>query len=162
QSGSTWNEAAPRIYRGLADAAWGALGATGHANDTILVGETAPKGLVKLRGITRGIDPLRFLRALYCVDSKYRPLTGTRGAALGRAVHAQGSPPFAAAHPVLFSATGWAHHPYELTFSPHQVPRHADWVTIANLPRLTSALSRALNRYGRPRPGGLPLYLTEF
>src|SRR5439155_12703921 len=61
-----WSEAAPRIYRGLADAAWGALQGTGHGRDTILVGETATKGLVTRRGTTRGIDPLRFIRALYC------------------------------------------------------------------------------------------------
>jgi hypothetical protein len=35
-------------------------------------------------------------------------------------------------------------------------------VTIADLPRLSSFLFRALRRYGKPRPGGLPLYLTEF
>jgi hypothetical protein len=82
--------------------------------------------------------------------------------ALGCPAGAAGHGRFAAEHPVLFDATGWAHHPYELTFSPHQAPLHRDWVTIANLPRLTSTLSRALRRYGRPRPGGLPLYLTEF
>ena len=36
---SGWHEAAPRIYRGLADAAWSALQGTGHGSDTILVGE---------------------------------------------------------------------------------------------------------------------------
>ena len=35
-------------------------------------------------------------------------------------------------------------------------------VTIANLPRLSGLLTRVLRRYGKPRPGGLPLYLTEF
>src|SRR6266550_8797636 len=37
-----------------------------------------------------------------------------------------------------------------------------DALPIANLPRLSSFLLRALGRYGRSRPGGLPLYLTEF
>ena len=77
QDGGRWSEAAPRVYRGLADAAWGALQGTGHGQDTILVGETAPKGLVTRRGTTRGIDPLRFIRALYCVDRALRPLRGT-------------------------------------------------------------------------------------
>ena len=162
QDGGRWSEAAPRIYRGLADAAWGALQGTGHGQDTILVGETAPKGLVTRRGTTRGIDPLRFIRALYCVDRALRPLRGAAATALGCPADAAGQASFAADHPVLFDASGWAHHPYELTFSPHRAPLHRDWVTIANLPQLTATLSGALRRYGRPRPGGLPLYLTEF
>jgi hypothetical protein len=159
---SGWHEAAPRIYRGLADAAWSALQGTGHGSDTILVGETAPKGLVNRRGITRGIDPLRFTRDLYCVDRKLRPLRGTAASEQGCPTDANGSSHFAADHPVLFDATGWSHHPYELLLSPHTQPGHRDWVTIANLPRLSSFLLRALRRYGKPRPGGLPLYLTEF
>src|SRR5439155_1733324 len=110
----------------------------------------------------RGIDPLRFIRALYCVDRALRPLRGAAATALGCPADAAGQASFAADHPVLFDSTGWAHHPYELTFSPHRAPPHRDWVTIANLPQLTATLSGALRRYGRPRPGGLPLYLTEF
>jgi hypothetical protein len=157
-----FHEAAPSIYRGLADAAWGALQATGHGQDTILVGETAPKGLVARRGATRAIDALRFIRALYCVNTKFVPLQGNAASAVGCPPDAAGSAHFADDHPVLFAATGWAHHPYELTLSPHTTPRHPDWVTIANLPRLSTTLVRALRRYGRPRTGGMPLYLTEF
>jgi hypothetical protein len=162
QDGSRWVEAAPRIYRGLADAAWGALQATGHGSDTILVGETAPKGLVANRGETRAIDALRFLRALYCVDARFVPLKGTSARLRGCPETAEASARFAADHPALFQATGFAHHPYELTLSPHTQPRHRDWVTIANLPRLSRSLARVLRRYGRPRAGGMPLYLTEF
>jgi hypothetical protein len=157
-----WHEAAPRIYRGLADAAYGALAANGHGADTILVGETAPKGLLNLHGETRAIDPLRFVRDLYCVDRNVHPLQGAAATALGCPADAAGSSNFAAAHPALFAASGWAHHPYELLLSPHTQPRHRDWVTIANLPRLSSLLTRVLRRYGKPRPGGLPLYLTEY
>ncbi|HEY3021555.1 MAG TPA: hypothetical protein VGJ32_15265, partial [Solirubrobacteraceae bacterium] len=114
------------------------------------------------RGTTRGIDPLRFIRSLYCVDRLARPLRGATASALGCPADAAGQARFAADHPALFDATGWAHHPYELTLSPHRAPLHRDWVTIANLPRLTTTLARALRRYGRSRPGGLPLYLTEF
>ena len=99
------------------------------------------------------------MRDLYCVDSRLRPLSGDAATRLGCPADPKG---FADAHPVLFSATGYAHHPYELLAPPQQVPRHRDWVTIANLPRLTSTLSRILRAYGRSRPGGLPLYLTEY
>jgi len=159
QSGPSWTEAAPRIYRGLADAAYGALQGTGHGQDTILLGETAPKGLVNLRGETRSIDALRFLRNLYCVNAKFVPF---KGEAAKRRGCPDGGAGFADQHPVLFNATGWAHHPYELIRSPHTAPQHKDWVTIGNLQRLSSSLTRVLRRYGRSRNGGMPLYLTEF
>jgi hypothetical protein len=159
--GGRWNEAAPRIYRDLADAMWSALQATGHtpATDTILVGELAPKGLLKNRGVSRAIDALRFLRGLYCVGRRYRALRGRAATRLGCPSDPAG---FAGAHPALFEATGFAHHPYELNFKPSMRPRHGDWVTIANLTRLSTALSRALRAHGRSRVGGMPLYLTEF
>ncbi len=72
-------ETAPRIYRGLVDAAWDALQVTAHGEDTILVGETAPKGLNQ-RGVTRAMKPLRFLRQVYCLDDAMRPLRGAEAA----------------------------------------------------------------------------------
>ena len=81
-------ENSPRMYRRLLDAAWAALQATGHtpATDTILFGELAPRG-EKRWGVFSGMKPLVFLRALYCVDSRYRPLRGTRGAGQGMPDH---------------------------------------------------------------------------
>src|SRR5262249_19694315 len=38
-------ERAPALYRALAAAGWAALASTGHRGDTILIGDTAPKGL---------------------------------------------------------------------------------------------------------------------
>ena len=141
------------------DAAFGALLGTGHGQDTILIGEIAPKGL-NVQGETRSIKPLRFLRALYCVDRHYRVLTGAAAASLGCP---DGAPrDFAAAHPGLFSATGFAEHPYSLLQPPSAVSRDPDFVTIADLPRLTRALERIFRRYGQSRPDGVPLYLTEF
>jgi hypothetical protein len=149
-------ETAPAIYRSLVDAAYGALLATGHRDDTILVGETAPKGLA-VRGETRSMRPLHFIRQLYCLDDSYHRLQGAVAAARGCPADASG---FAAAHPGLFQMTGFAHHPYELTFSPSVPPTDPDSVTIANLGSLSSALDRILGAYGRSR--AIPLYLTEF
>lgn len=156
-------EAAPRIYRALFDAAYAALAATGHGSDTILIGETAPKGL-NVQGTTRAIKAGRFIRRLYCLNDVLLPLTGT-------AAEEQGCPTadptraFPAAHPGLFAATGYAHHPYELVFSPSRKPTDPDFLTVANTPRLSQLLARAFARYGRrgqgPR-GAVPLYLTEF
>ena len=156
-----WVEAAPRIYRALADAAWTALQETGHGSGTILVGETAPKGLRTNRGETRSIDALRFIRRLYCLDDNLQALQG-------EAAEAQGCPTadqiaaFPAQHPALFRATGWAHHPYELLFAPNRRPAWRDWATMANLGDLQGLLRRIYARYAQPLDGDVPLYLTEF
>jgi hypothetical protein len=156
--GGAWVESSPAIYRGLADAAWSALQDTGHGSDTILIGETAPKG-VSVHGTTRALSPGRFVKRLYCLDDHLQLLKGRR--ATYRGCPAAGSPAaFRAAHPALFAATGYAHHPYELIFPPSQRPRHSDWFTIANLGSLSSLLARVRARFGAG--GGMPLYLTEF
>ncbi|HEV2061520.1 MAG TPA: hypothetical protein VGR12_01600, partial [Solirubrobacteraceae bacterium] len=154
-----WEEASPRLYRELLDAAWSALQTSGHGDDTILIGETAPKGLRTNRGETRSIDALRFLRRLYCVDDNLLLLRGREasehGCPTSDAVDA-----FPREHPALFAATGYAHHPYELIFSPATKPSWKDWVTTGNLPTLQGYLRRLRARYGRS--GSMPLYLTEY
>jgi hypothetical protein len=158
RSRGRWVEAAPSVYRGMVDAAWRALQDTGHGADTILIGETAPKG-VSVRGITRALSPGRFIKRLYCLDDHLQLLKGVR--ATERGCPAATSPgEFRAAHPGLFAATGYAHHPYELIFPPNRKPRHSDWYTIANLHSLSSLLRRVRARFGFG--GGFPLYLTEF
>jgi hypothetical protein len=153
-------EAAPRLYRDLVDGAFTGLQASGHGKDTILVGETAPKGLNQ-RGPTRAIKALRFVRALYCVDARLRPLLGTSAEQRGCPVTGDATA-FPKAHPGLFAATGYAHHPYELTFAPDVRPKDRDYVTIANLPALSTTLRSIYARYGRRTAAGPPLYLTEF
>ncbi len=158
--GGSYVEAAPRLYRDLVDAAFAGLHATGHGHDTFLVGETAPKGLNQ-RGTTRAIKALRFIRALYCVDSRLRPLLGSSAELRGCPVSGDRTA-FPKAHPGLFAATGYAHHPYELTFAPDRRPRDRDYVTIANLPALSTTLRTIYGRYGRRTASGPALYLTEF
>jgi hypothetical protein len=159
-AGGRWVEAAPARYRALVASAWRALQATGHGRDTILIGETAPKGLKANRGPSRSIDVLRFLRRLYCLDERHRVLRGVRAAE-------QGCPGDAASfrrdNPALFSATGFAHHPYEPIFAPARRPTWRDWVTTGNLPVLSRFLRVARQRYGVRTPrNGVPLSLTEF
>jgi hypothetical protein len=152
-------EAAPRIYRGLVDAAFRGLRASGHGDDTILIGETAPKGVSK-QGPTTAIAALRFIRQVYCVDDALQPLRGAEAAARDCPQDDAGTAAFADAHPGLFVASGYAHHPYELSASPKKQPSNGDFITIANLPKLTLALRSIFTVYGRAN--GLPLYLTEF
>ena len=107
-------EVSPRLYRGLVDAAWSAFAATGHRGDTILIGETAPRGITtgNSPGNFSGMVPLRFIRALYCVDTSFTPLSGTAASERGCPPDGAGSRHFAAEHPGLFQASGFADHPY--------------------------------------------------
>jgi hypothetical protein len=146
-------ETSPRLYRDIVAASWDALQLTGHGADTILIGETAPKGL-RVKGPTRAMNPGRFIRRLFCVDDRLAQLTGP-------AAEAQGCPAdgsrdaFVSANPGLFAATGWGHHPYELTFAPSRRPTERDWFTVANLGDLSRLLDRVQGR-------AVPLYITEY
>ncbi len=157
-----------RLYRAYVDGAFSALEATGHrpATDTILIGELAPEGCsLDLPGAChyprpeRPIPPIPFLQTLYCVDSSYRPLTGAPAAA-------QHCPPggdrraFVKAHPALFAASGFAHHPYSLFLAPDKPLADPEYVPLSNLGRLETALDRLYGIYGVHRQ--LPLYLTEY
>jgi hypothetical protein len=158
-------EASPVIYRSLVDAAWTALNATEHGKDTILIGETAPKGQKEAKGTTRAIPALRFIRQLYCLDDNLQLYKGTSAELRGCPVGAKALQDFPAQHPALFQATGYAHHPYELIFNPHTRPEFKDYATIANLNDLSKLLRRIYQRYRQLIPDGqkdVPLYLTEF
>lgn len=156
-------EVAPYLYRGLLDAAWSALHATGHGADTILIGETAPRG-ANVPGVANGMVPLRFLRALYCVDSSYQELRGAAAAARKCPTTAAASQGFGAAHPALFDASGFAAHLYTAgqDTSP-TVPapsNEPDWAGLGDLPKLESALDRLTATYGSAKR--FPIYNTEF
>ncbi len=143
---------APALYRGLVDAGYGALARTGHARDTILIGETASGGITR---------PLPFVSALYCVSSSYRPLTGTAAAELS-CPRSGDRATFARQHPGLFRATGFAHHPYSFDMPPSTPEADPNEITLANAGKLGHALDRILALYGKPRAGGVPLYMTEW
>ena len=149
------DQARPSSSR-YSDASWDALALTGHAADTILIGETAPSG-DRSKDVKRYMKPLIFVRALYCVGSKLRPLTGGAAERLG----CPGDPSqMPAEHPALFDASGFAHHPYQLLTAPTVTPRDRDYVTIGVLGRLTRTLDGIFRAYGVKRR--LNLYLTEY
>ncbi len=157
-------EVSPLLYRGLLDAAWSALQVTGHAADTILIGETAPRGITTgdNPGNFSGMVPLRFVRALYCVGADFRPLTGAAATARGCPSDSAGSHAFARAHPALFKAGGFSDHPYSQGgLPPNQLtPYEPDYADLASMNRLEQTLDRAQSAYGTyPR---LPVYSTEF
>jgi hypothetical protein len=139
----------PLLERRLTDAGYAGLIRSGHAHDTILIGETASAGSVR---------PVAFLRDLYCLSSRYRPLRGTTAAALGCPTSGT-TGAFVSAHPALFHAAGYAHHPYSFDHPP--TTRFTQGViTLANLGSFERVLDRSLAAYGQPT--GMPIYATEW
>jgi hypothetical protein len=157
-------EVSPQLYRGLLDAAWKALGATGHGGDTILIGETAPAGQTvgDVPGNFGYMVPLRFIRALYCVSSGDQLLSGSEATRRGCPAGSAGAQRFAQDHPALFNASGIADHPYPQGGTPPDqvTPDEPDYADLAALGRLEATLDRARAAYGTyPK---LPIYNTEF
>ncbi|MEA2374928.1 MAG: hypothetical protein QOD53_1391, partial [Thermoleophilaceae bacterium] len=83
------------IYRGLVYAGTAALRKEGHSHDQMLLGETAPLG-----NGPRQVAPLRFYRALFCLDSRGHRLRGVAASAQG-----------CSHRPRRMAVTGVAHHP---------------------------------------------------
>lgn len=156
-------EVSPMFYRRLVDAAWQAFRATGHGHDTILIGELAPQGrsVGPYPGNFDMMVPLRFLRALYCVDSSYHQLRGAAAAERGCPTTAAGSARFAEEHPGLFHATGVAVHPYPQNQAPNVPNRlEPDYGDFAALPNVERTLDRLQEVYGSSTR--FPIYSTEF
>ncbi len=152
-----WYGRAASLYRELLDAAYSALRKTGHRRDTVLFGETAPKGNDVKPDVKRTMSPLFFIRALYCVDERLNRL---RGAAARRLDCGRSASAFVSEHPALFRASGYGHHPYQLAHAPHVRPRNPNWVTIGALGRLKGVLDAIQIQYDQFRR--FPIYLTEF
>jgi hypothetical protein len=160
---------APVLYRRAVDGAYAALARTGHTprTDTILVGDLAPEGCAA--GVACpyprpewATPPLPFLRALYCVGSGDQALSGSLAASLGCPTKADPQA-FVSAHPALFEATGFAHHPYSLFLAPNvsMTSRgESGFVPLSDLGRLEHSLDAIFRTYRVHR--SLPIYLTEY
>jgi hypothetical protein len=161
---------APNTYRGLVDAAWSALQATGHGRDTILIGELAaggatgkitpshPQGLPGNFGMTK---PLEFVRALYCVDPSNRELRGAAAKALGCPTSRAGSSRFRSRNPGLFKASGFSDHPYLGDGPPNRkVSSDPNFASFPDLPRFERDLDGTQRVYGSATR--FPIYNDEF
>ena len=157
-------EVSPALYRQLVDAAWAALGQTGHGSDTILIGEIAPRGITGpgYPGNFSGMVPLRFVRALYCVDSSLHPLTGSAAAARGCPATSSGSQRFVSENPALFGASGFAVHPYTQGALEPNIATLAeqDYADFASLPNLERVLDEITSNYGHAYQ--FTLWSTEY
>src|SRR4051794_34767498 len=122
---------APGLYRNLVNAAAPAIRAV-EPSAQLFVGALAPRS-----------QPLAFLRALGCVDRRYRRIRS------GSCAHFK---------PV--AATALAYHPHSVTYSPTRPSPGADDANLASLGRLEEVVDR-LRHAGRLRIGG-GLWLDEY
>jgi hypothetical protein len=158
----------PTMYRGLLAAAWKAVHQTGHGRDTLLFGELDPlgSGLAKpghhsgYPGVQGVLGGTAFVRALYCVDTNYRPLTGSIARKWGCPTTSAASHKFRSSNPALFSSKGFAIHPYTMKGSPTNTKVNNNYVTFPVLSRLTTALDRSTGAYHSGKH--FPLYNDEF
>ncbi len=162
---------APLMYRGLANAGWSALNATGHSHDTIVIGEFAaqgfepgppsrhaPQGLPGNYGQTR---PLLFIRDLYCVNSSYHELRGSAAQALGCPTTAAASRKFRSQNPGLFNVSAVSDHPYPQGESPVSLAGNKpDYARFQDLGRLERTFDRVNRIYGSSKR--YPVYNTEY
>jgi hypothetical protein len=132
---------APQLYRDLVNAAAPAIRAV-DSSANLLVGALAPRGST-YRGTNSGLHPLAFLRAMGCVDARYRRL---RSGSCARFKPVQ--------------ATAVAYHPHSVTYSPTQPFPVADDANLASLSRVESTVDR-LRRAGRLRVGS-GIWLDEY
>jgi hypothetical protein len=125
--------ASPMLYRKLYQAAYAGLRSTpANASDTILLGETSP------RGNSHIVAPLAFLRGTLCLSTSWHK-SKSCGA---------------------LQAGGYAQHAYTTSQGPRFKPPSPDDVTIGVLSRLVRALDKAGAAGALPK--GLPIHLTEF
>jgi hypothetical protein len=162
---------APMAYRGLVNAGWKALHATGHGSDTILIGEFAARGASfapPSRGAPQGrpgdygqTKPLEFIRTLYCLNSSYQQLRGGAARSVGCPTSGAGSRRFRAQNPGLFSASGVSDHPYPDNLSPLRDGRSdPNFAAFPDLGNLARTLDRATGSYGaHPH---FSIYNTEY
>jgi hypothetical protein len=142
----------PIMYRRLYLAGLQGLGRSGHGNDSILLGETAPLGSDQ-HGPRNGIKPVPFLRELVCVKPDGTQYAGPEAAARKCDDFARYGP---------LKATAFAHHPYTKKLAPSKAPATPDEVTMGNIGTLGPILDTLSAQSGGKLPTGLPIFLTEF
>ncbi|MEK6251200.1 MAG: hypothetical protein AABM43_04515 [Actinomycetota bacterium] len=102
-----------RIYRELFLAAQRGLQASGHTNDTLLIGEASPGPGRK------GTDPITFLRGVFCLNAKFKRKGGC----------------------APINADGWAQHPYDPFDAPFESSHNL--INLDTIDELATALKKA-------------------
>lgn len=145
----------PHLYRELLVAGARGLARSGHKDDLVLIGETAPLGEQRAKGARPPLRPGLFLRELFCLDGRLRPFRGRQASARGCASMA--------GLDVLeqFTQLGFGHHPYTKKLAPNKREKGRDAITIANIGELPKLLDRIAART-KLLPPDMPVFLTEY
>ena len=143
-SGKKLRRTAAKIYRDVFFAGSDALKATGHASDTILLGETAPIGAPPKR-----TSPIQFYRDLFCIDARGRRLRGDTAKRMG------------CSKPRPFKVSAIAHHPYVKGAGP-PIPKKLvrEAASVGTMDGLKRVLKQAAARGMIKRK--IPIWITEF
>ena len=149
---------APMYYRGLVNQGYNALKATGHAKNTILIGEFAaqgyepgpfPKKTGGLPGNFGQTRPLLFIRQMYCVDNSFNPLRGSAAKAVGCPTTSAASRKFRSQNPGLFNVSGLSLHPYGQTQSPvSNAGNKVDYALFQDIPQVEATIDHVNRVYG--------------
>jgi hypothetical protein len=139
----------PRLYRSLIKAGTTGLARSGHRGDRVLFGELLPIGKTRLfRKNT--MQPILFMRELFCLDSHWRPYRGRTAKAHGCRGYRK-----------ITGVNGFAYHPYTRPAGPRAKEPTSNDATIRSIGRITRALDIA-RRKGRVGGGRLNVWSTEF
>ena len=151
---------AAALYRGLVDAGWSALVRTHHGHDTVILGNLDARGY-NHPGMLNSTQPVRFIRALYCVDSHLRALRGAAARAAGCPTTTAGQRKFRANHSGLFTASGFGDHPYPSATPPNGTDtRDPDDGELVQIPHMTRVLDAIQRHYGSGHR--FAIYDTEY
>jgi hypothetical protein len=132
----------PKMYRQLYIFGHKALVRTGHGNDLILIGETAPSGVAR-QTTTSAMAPGLFIRSMLCAPGAV----------------ALSCNDFQKYGPILTS--GWAHHPYTKRNAPATREADPNALTMANIGDLPTLLDGIAQQTGHIA-ANLPIFSTEF
>ncbi|MGH2906609.1 MAG: hypothetical protein ACRDKI_07545 [Solirubrobacterales bacterium] len=136
-------------YRKMYVEARAGLQRGGAGHDQILFGGLAPRAFLPKVG-QRATQPLRFLRDMFCLDDKLKPLKGKPAKARSCTGKFK-----------KIDATGFAYHPYSVAGGPLIKPTSPDDAPIAYLKRLYRVLDAAA-KYKRLSKRNMPLWDAEF
>lgn len=143
--------ASPHIYRELYMFGHRALQSTGHGNDIILVGETAPIGLDR-QDSRAPIRPRPFINEMFCLNAAGQPYTGADATTRKCSDFQKYGP---------IKTFAWAHHPYTKKTSPAAKDPNPDVITMANIGDLGTLLDGIAASTGFIAPN-VPIVSSEF
>jgi len=109
-----------------------------HADNEVIAGATYP--FIANRPGAQAVGPLQFMRALFCLDTRLRPIGGC-------------------GEPVRFDI--WSHHPYTSGGPTHRAA-DPNAVSIRELPRMRRVLDAAARTGRAISPHPIPFWVSEF